>query len=229
MSQPQPAPTYEGILALFQKTDERIDRMFQDTAKQMKDTDERIDRMFRDTDERIDKKFQETAKQIEETNKQIEATSEQLKATQIEVGRTGSRIGEIVECMVGGGKIVAQFKALGHNIITHSRNKHFGDEGTADSGEFDLYLENGDIAIFIEVKTKLSSSDVKDHIERLEKYRKWIETKGGDKRQFIGAVAGAVVERHVAKFALKKGLYVIVQTGVDTEIITPTGFVPTKW
>jgi len=153
----------------------------------------------------------------------------QIEATNEAVGKLGSRVGDIIESMVGGGKIIAQFKALGHDIITHSRNKHFGDDGTADSGEFDLYLENGDIAIFVEVKTKLKNTDVTDHIERLKKYRKWIETKGGDKRRFIGAVAGAVVERHVAKFALSKGLYVIVQTGIDTEIISPARFVPKKW
>ena len=173
--------------------------------------------------------IQKVTNQMQETDRKMQETDRQMKETDKKISALGSRVGDLVESMVGGGKLVAQFKALGHDIITHSRSKYFGEEGTADSGEIDLYLENGDIAIFIEVKTKLKNADVLEHIERLKKYREWIETKGGDKRRFIGAVAGAVVEKHVAKFALAKGLYVIVQTGVDTEVISPPKFVPKKW
>ena len=204
MSQPQDAVTYEGVLKLIKQV-----------TKQMKATDRKFERLYQATAEQMKVQSEETERKIQATNRLV--------------GGLGSRVGDIIECMVGGGKIVAQFKALGHNVITHSRSKNFGEEGTEDSGEIDLYLENGDIAVFIEVKTKLTTSDVLEHVERIQKYREWIETKGGDKRRFIGAVAGAVVERHVAKFALKKGFYVIVQTGVDTEIIAPKEFVPKEW
>jgi len=211
MSQPQSAVTYEGVLELIRQV-----------SQQMKEQSKETDR-----------KIQETANQIKEAAEQMRVRSEEtdrkIRATNQLVGGLGSRVGDIIECMVGGGKIVTQFKALGHDIITHSRSKTFGEEGTEECGEIDLFLENGDIAIFIEVKTKLTNSDVLEHVERIQKYREWIETKGGDKRRFIGAVAGAVVERHVTKFALKKGLYVIVQTGVDTEIIAPNEFVPQEW
>jgi hypothetical protein len=192
------------------------------SAEQIPLTYERILELFKETDQRMEQRFQDADRRREETERIVQETAKAI-------GKLGSRIGDIIESMIGGEKIVAQFKALGHDIVTHSRNKSFGDDGTADSGEFDLYLENGDIAIFVEVKTKLKNADVLEHIDRLKKYRKWIETKGGDKRRFIGAVAGAVVERHVTKFALSKGLYVIVQTGVDTEIISPAKFVPKKW
>jgi len=208
MSQPQGAVTYEGVLELIRQVTEQMKVQSEETTKQMRIQSE------------------ETAKQM---RMQSEETERKIQATNRLVGGLGSRVGDIIECMVGGGKIVAQFKALGHNIITHSRSKNFGEEGTEESGEIDLYLENGDVAVFIEVKTKLTNSDVLEHVERIQKYRDWIETKGGDKRRFIGAVAGAVVERHVAKFALKKGFYVIVQTGVDTEIIAPKEFVPKEW
>jgi len=204
VSQPQDAVTYEGVLELIRQV-----------TKQMKATDRKFERLYQATAEQMKVQSEETERKIQATNRLV--------------GGLGSRVGDIIECMVGGGKIVAQFKALGHNIITHSRSKNFGEEGTEDSGEIDLYLENGDVAVFIEVKTKLTNSDVLEHVERIQKYRDWIETKGGDKRRFIGAVAGAVVERHVAKFALKKGFYVIVQTGVDTEIIAPKEFVPKEW
>jgi predicted AAA+ superfamily ATPase len=137
-------------------------------------------------------------------------------------------IGEIVENMIGG-NIVDKFKALGYDVISHSRNKVFG-EGTTDSGEIDMLLEDGEVAILIEVKTTLKVPDVREHITRLKKHRRCIDAKGSDKRRFVGAVAGAVVREDAAKFAQKNGLFVIVQSGDAVEIVTPPkGFKAKEW
>jgi len=75
------------------------------------------------------------------------------------------------------------------------------------------------------------TADVKEHIERMEKYRLYADIRGiGDKKRFIGAVAGAVVNNNAARFAQESGMYVIVQSGEATEIITqPDGFTPKEW
>jgi hypothetical protein len=185
-------------------TYEGILEMFRQNAGQMRENERKLDR-----------KFQETAEQMKETGKKISAL--------------GSRIGEIVENMVGG-NIVQQFQALGYDVIAYSRNKIFGERGSAASGEIDLILEDGDISILIEVKTTLKTADVHEHIERLEKYRRCIDAKRSDQRRFIGAVAGAVVTDEVAQFAQKHGLYVIVQFGHAVEIVTPPeGFTAKEW
>jgi len=120
---------------------------------------------------------------------------------------------------------------FGYNVTAHSRDKVFRDEQTGESGEIDVLLENGEVAILIEVKTKLKTDDVRDHIEQLEKYRRYADEEGRrDKRRFIGAVAGAVAADHVIKYAQKKGLYVIVQSGDAVEIVTPPkGFKAKEW
>jgi len=158
-------------------------------------------------------------------------TDRKFRETERKISALGSRIGEIIENMIGG-DIVPQFRALGYKITQYARNHVFGDEGTAESGEIDLYLYDGDIVILIEAKTNLKTADVIEHIERLEKYRRCVEVNKSDHRRFgfIGAVAGAVVEKNVAEFAQKHGLYVIVQSGRAVEIIpSPEGFVPKKW
>ena len=82
----------------------------------------------------------------------------------------------------------------------------------------------------IEVKTTLETADVRRHIERLEKYRRYANASSGDKRRFIGAVAGAVVSDETAAFAQDNGLYVIVQSGKAVEIVTPPeGFRAKEW
>lgn len=101
----------------------------------------------------------------------------------------------------------------------------------SESGEIDLILQDGDVAILIEVKTALKTEDINEHIERLEKYRRYIDEHGDvEKRRYIGAVAGAVIESNVVQFAQKNGMYVIVQSGKAVEIIpSPDGFVAKKW
>ena len=92
-----------------------------------------------------------------------------------------------------------------------------------------MFLENGDVAILIEVKTSLETADVRKHIERMEKFRRYADVKG-DKRRFIGAVAGAVVEEEAAIFAQENGMYVIVQSGEAVEIVPPSAeFVAKEW
>jgi len=166
--------------------------------------------------------FRETTRKIQEVAEQMK---EMGKETDRRIGSLTSRIGEIVENMVGG-DIVGQFQALDIAIKSHSRDKTFGTRGTDESGQIDVFLENGDLVILVEVKTRLTDDDVREHIERLEKYR----LHGDDKRRILGAVAGAVVSDDVIKFAHRQGLYVIVQSGEAVEIVTPpTGFKRKEW
>ena len=105
--------------------------------------------------------------------------------------------------------------------MLNSQTRKSGKRGTKESGEIDVFLENGDVVILVEVKTKPSQTDVREHIERMQKYRLY----GNDKRRILGAIAGAVVPDKVTEFAHRKGLYVIVQSGVAVEIVTsPEGF-----
>ena len=170
---------------------------------------------IRESERKLDRKFQETAKQIKKTNRQIAAL--------------GSRIGQVIEGMVKG-KIVAKFQALGYEVTQCYRNKYFEYKKLGIRGEIDFFLENGEIAILIEVKTTLETADVRDHIERLEKYRRYTDATSGDKRRLIGAVAGAVVTDEAEKFAQQNGMYVIVQSGDAVEIVTPPDdFVAKEW
>jgi len=210
MSELQSPLTYEGILEMFRQTD----RKFQETAEQMKETDRKI----KETSEQMketDRKFQETDRKIKETNRQIAAL--------------GSRIGEIVENMVKG-NIVEKFQAFGYVVTRYCRNLSFKCKKLGIGGEVDLFLENGEVAILIEVKTTLETADVREHIERLEKFRRYVDATSGDKRHFIGAVAGAVVKEEAKLFAQENGLFVIVQSGDAVEIVTPPeGFMVKEW
>ena len=189
-------------------------------------TYEGILEMFRETDRR----FRETDRRFRETDRKIQETAEQIKETHKKISALGSRIGEIIESMVAG-NIVDKFQKLGYDVTGCSPNKSFKHKELGISGEIDLFLDDGDVAILIEVKTTLKTADIREHIERLEKYRRYADARGiGDNRRFIGAVAGAVVSDEAAQFALENGMYVLVQSGDGIEIITPPeGFTAKEW
>jgi len=224
------------------ETDRKIQEAAEQSAEQRRETDRKIqeaaeqrrretDRIIQETAEQGRESYQKLERLFQETSEQMKETDKQIRRTSQEIGKLGSRVGDMVENMVGSGNIVAQFRDLGHHVIAHSRRKIFGERGTDASGQIDLFLENGDIAILVEVKTTLKNDDILDHIERIEKYRRWIDVSGNKKKQrYIGAVASPFVEENVAKFAHRKGFYVITQSGDLFEIMTPPkGFEPKTW
>ena len=76
----------------------------------------------------------------------------------------------------------------------------------------------------------MKTDDVREHIERMEKYRSWIDANGGDKKRYIGAIAAASVADDTIKYAHRCGMYVIVQTGDAFKIVAqPKGFKAKEW
>jgi hypothetical protein len=56
----------------------------------------------------------------------------------------------------------------------------------------------------------------------MEKLRKYSD-KRKDNRKLYGAIAGAIISESVRKYALKKGLYLIEQSGDTVRIVEPSG------
>ena len=210
--------TYEGILKMF----EEVRATIQATTDQMKETADQM--------KETDRKFQETDRKMKETDRKMRETDKRIEKLTSNMGSVDARIGQLVEHMIGGKNVITQFQSLGYNVIDHSRNIVFGIPNTADSGQIDLLLDDGNVAILVEVKTTLRNDDVLDHIERLEKYRRWKDSKGESKKRYIGALACALVEENVLKFAQKNGMYVIRQLGNTIEIVpSPEGFKAKEW
>jgi chromosomal replication initiator protein len=64
---------------------------------------------------------------------------------------------------------------------------------------------------------------------RMEKFRQYANARN-DKRQFLAAVGGGVVRKSVQEYALKQGIYVILQSGETVEIAAlPKGFKAKVW
>ena len=217
--------TYESVLALIRENSRETSRLIKEQVAE-------FDRLMKERGEEFDRRSTEFDRRVQKTELQIERTSK-------EVGNLGNSVGRLIEHMLGE-RIIEKFQTLGYSV-THPvrRNCSFSNTKLGIEGDFDLTLVDTDTIILIEVKTTLEKADVRHHIEQIEKYRKHIESVGFVQppfthllptTRFIGAVAGAVVEKSAIEYAHQNGLYAISQSGDAVEILTtPEGFNPKEW
>jgi hypothetical protein len=174
--------------------------------------------------------FQETDRLMKENAEQHERDMKEIreiqKATDRQIGKLGSRMGEVIEHMVAP-NLREKFRELGYDFPQANPNSDVSDRANNIFLEIDVKLENGDKAMLVEVKTKPTTEDVQDHIKRLEKMRKYADLHG-DKRKFLGAVAGVVITDNVKEYILKQGFFVIEPSGETFNIIPPNNK-PKEW
>jgi hypothetical protein len=231
-----------GELIKAQKETDRIlreqsqetDRKFQETDRKFQETD----RLLREQSQETDRKFQETDKKFQETEHLLREQSERadlrfqeterlIKEESIrldkQLGQIGNSLGQFVEFQVRPAA-VRLFQEMGIAVKEIATNVSVqGSEGT----EIDILVVNSHEAIAIEVKSKLSDDDVKEHIARLSEFKKLLPRY--ENLNIMGAVAGMVVPENVARFAYRQGLFVIGQSGDNLVILNDDKFKPRCW
>jgi hypothetical protein len=178
--------------------------------------------------------LQETDRIIKENAKKMredhEKTAKEMKKyrreTNKQFGKLGNRFGEMVEYMVVP-NLITKFKKLGFVFKKAYRNATIEDRENNIFTEVDITLENGDKVMLVEVKSKPTTEDITEHVERIAKVKTHSEIHG-EKRKFLGAVAGMVFNDNEKTFALKNGFYVIEPSG-ETFNITPPDGQPREW
>jgi len=177
------------------------------------------------------RKSEEDRKQREEDWKRREEDwrklEEAMKITDKKIGDLGNRFGEMVEHLVAP-SITEKFEALGFHFEQISQNHRIRNSEGKCLAEIDLLLENGDVVMAVEVKSKPNQDDVDDHIGKMEVLRRRADLRN-DTRKFQGAIAGAIMNDEVRNYVHKKGFYAIEQTGDTVKITIPENFKPREW
>jgi hypothetical protein len=156
----------------------------------------------------------------------LQETDRIVRENARQIGNLGNRFGDVIEYMVAP-NLSEKFKELGLVFPKANQNSRVRDYDNNIFFEVDVMLENGDKALLVEVKANLTTENVQDHIERLEKMRKYADLHG-DKRTFLGAVAGVVITDNVKAYSLKQGFFVIEPSGDTFNIVPPNGQ-PKEW
>ena len=201
--------TFEQVWAAFMESKKRNEELriqMQENAKEMKETDRRL----------------------KETEKLIKENAREMKETGRRMGYLSNRFGELAEHLVAPG-IKSRFEELGYrfDMVATRGGEICGADGKVKT-EIDLYLENDEIMIVVEVKSKPSVKDVDHHIKRLEIVREF-RKKARNERKILGAIAGAVFGAEEKKATIDAGMYVIEQSGDTMKIDMPEGFIPREW
>ncbi|MDR3146276.1 MAG: hypothetical protein LBU21_08360 [Treponema sp.] len=168
--------------------------------------------------------IRETERVIRELAKD---TDRKMKDTDRKIGKLGSRLGEVIEHMMTP-RLYKKFEALGYAFNHASRNHEILDENERGLAEVDVLLENGEYVMAVEVKTRPTTEDVREHVKRMDILRR-VADEHNDRRRYLGALAGAVVDKRVLAYALQRGFYVIIPSGETVDIEAPEGFKPRIW
>jgi len=183
--------------------------LFRDTDRRMKETDERM--------KETDKIVKETSEQVKETSKKVEQLNETVNAL---TGKWGKFVEGLVEPSA-----VRMFKERGIEVERTSTRNRIRKNGT--EMEIDIIVENNEYVVAIEVKSTLKVEDVNEHLEILSRFREFFPRFKNQK--LIGAVAGIVMEEGADRYAYRRGLFVIGQTGETVKILNDDKFRPKIW
>ncbi|GAB6393231.1 MAG: hypothetical protein MdMp014T_2604 [Treponematales bacterium] len=107
--------------------------------------------------------------------------------------QAGQPYGDLIEHFAAA-NVIEKFRALGYEFTRSSRNMVIEDKNRRSLAEVDIFLENGDFVMAMEVKTNLGSADVAEHLHRMDVLRAGADSRG-DKRKYLGAVAAAIAGR----------------------------------
>jgi hypothetical protein len=206
---------------------EDIWAMFHEVGLRFEEVGRRFEEVAREAAERsreLDRRFAEAAREAAERSRELDR---QFKETDRKISNLGSRIGALIENLVAS-NLKEKFMKRGLNFTRSSPNVLLMNADGSFLAEIDILLENGNTALAVEVKSKLTTSDVTEHLERMEKLRRYADERG-DTRKFLGAVAGGIVPENAGHFAIESGFFVIEQSGDTAVIAVPDDFVPRMW
>jgi hypothetical protein len=193
-----------------------IKALIAELAVQSKETD----RKFQETD----RKFQETEAQMRETDRKMREVFERFDNLSRRFGDLGNRLGEFVEAMVEPA-LVDLFRARGLDVSEVHRRTTSRRGGEAI--EIDLLVVDGDTAVAVECKSRLTKEEVERHVERMNKFKRLLP-KYADMR-IQGAVAGMVVDEDAVEAAQTAGLWVLAQSGETVALRNAPDFSPRVW
>jgi hypothetical protein len=216
MPEGRKATTLEDVWAVLGEVGEKQ----RELAASQKETD----RQMQESKAEYDRQMQERDRQMQETDRQMK---EQWDKTNKKLGDLGNRFGEVVEHLIAP-NLIEKLNAMNFDFRISSPNRKYYDRNHQELAEVDVLLENTNIVMAIEIKSKLLASHVQDHIERMDQLRAYAD-EHNDRRVWLGAVGGALLATDARKAALKAGFYLIEQSGDTVMISVPEGFKPKEW
>jgi len=221
-----PAPTLDDVWRLIRETDRQLKEQSQEAERRSQEADLRLqetERFLRELSQETDRRTQEFNHKFQEMLREISKSS---KETDKKIAKLGNRLGEFVEGLIKP-SVVRLFQERGIPVHKIYSDISADDPQLGLATQIDLFVVNKTVCALIEVKSKLSIDDVNEHLERMEKFKP-LFPEYADKIAY-GAVAAMVIPDDVAKYAYRKGFFVLAQQGEMVAILNDPNFKPVAW
>ncbi len=213
--------TLEDIYALFQRSQEEADRRFAEADHQATKFRADFEPSLAESRADFDRRMAESKVEADKRLAKAEAIAAQANQA---VNNLSSRWGRFVE-----------------NIVAPAALRLFQDQGMAVQEiyqrvrsargnlnlEIDILLVDDDVAVAIEVKSRLNQDSVRQVLRSLEQFK--VAFPRYASYRLYGAVAAIEIDKDVDTYAYNQGLFVIQQSGNSVEISNKSGFVPHAW
>lgn len=212
---------------------QETERRAQETERRVREWEQAAERRAQEAERRAqehEREMQENRRifqeYVQDEKRRFRELDKLFKETDKKIGELGNRLGDFVEGFVAPGA-VRLFRERGIEVTGLSRNVQKNHEKLGLGLEIDLLVTNGDVCVLVEVKSHLGVDDVNEHLERMEKFKP-LFPEYADKKVH-GAVAAMVLPEEVAKYAYRKGFFVIAQKGESVVLLNDEKFTPMTW
>ena len=189
-------------------------------ADSHKDTERVLKEQNAETDRILTDKISGLSDKISAMSDRISALSDEVNKW---VGHFGNSIGNIVEMILIPG-IKLKINDFGHNFNSLAPRKQYYYKDGKTLTEVDLFLENGDEAMAVEVKTHLTLKDVNYHLRRLKLLRENESEAHLTGKTLYSAVAGFDIDLAARERASGLGMYIVemVESTKYVNVIKPS-------
>ena len=216
--------TLDDIYALFQRSQAEADRRFAEADRRAAEADRRAAEAKAEFDRTMAEsraEFDRRAAEAEQRLARAEAITAQANQA---VNSLSSRWGRFVENIVAPA-VLRLFQAKG--IAVQEIYQRVRSARNAINLEVDILAVDNDVAVIVEVKSRLTQTDIRQVLKTLSQFKTAFPHYAN--YQIYGAVAAIEIDRDVDTYADNQGLFVIVQAGDSVEISNSPTFTPRSW
>ncbi|MEO0352524.1 MAG: DUF3782 domain-containing protein [Cyanobacteria bacterium P01_A01_bin.15] len=213
--------TLDDIYALFQRSQEEADRRFAKADRLTAESKAEFDRQMAESRAKFDQQMAESKTEYDKRIAKSEAIAAQANQA---VNSLSSRWGRFVENIVAPAALrLFQEQGMAVQEVYQRVRSARGNRNL----EIDILVVDDDVAVAIEVKSRLTQDSIRQVLRSLEQFKQAFPHYAS--YRLYGAVAAIEIDKDVDTYAYNQGLFLIQQSGDSVSISNTSDFKPRTW
>ncbi len=207
---------------------EEADRRAAEADRRAAESKEEFDRRLAESKEEFDRRLAESKEEADrraaEAEQRLGRTEAIAEQTNKAVNSLSSRWGRFVENIVAPGVLrLFQERGIAVQEVYQRMKSGRGSENL----EIDIFAVDDEMAVAVEVKSRLTQDDVRHFLKNLERFKTAFPHYGN--YRIYGAMAAIEIDASVDTYGENQGLFIIKQAGDSVCISNKADFTPRTW